>query len=120
MKKISKICINCPAGCHLEITEKDDRKIIVEGNRCPRGEKYALQELSDPRRTVCAAVVVNAARRTCVPVKSSAPVPTAMINKLLKELYSMRLDLPVHSGDVIIKNFNGTNIDIIATGDCDG
>ena len=70
MKKIEKICINCPAGCHLEIAV-DDNKISVSGNRCPKGKSYGESEITDPRRTVTAAVLVKSDKRCCIPVKSS-------------------------------------------------
>ena len=116
MKEIEKICINCPAGCHLEISVDGD-KVCVSGNRCPRGRKYGENEITDPRRTVTAALLVKSDRRCCIPVKSSAPVPIKLIPALLKQLYSMTVGLPVHNGDVIIKNFSGTAIDIIAAGE---
>ena len=116
MEKIEKICINCPAGCHLEIYV-DDTVICVKGFRCPRGREYGTNEITDPRRTVTAAVLVKSGKRCCIPVKSSAPLPVKLIPALLKKLYSMTVGLPIHHGDVIIKNFSGTAIDIIAAGE---
>lgn len=116
MKKIEKICINCPAGCHLEIAV-DDNKISVSGNRCPKGKSYGESEITDPRRTVTAAVLVKSDKRCCIPVKSSAPLPVKLIPALLKKLYSMTVGLPIRHGDVIIKNFSGTAIDIVAAGE---
>ncbi len=116
MEKFEKICINCPAGCHLEIYV-DNTGICVKGHRCPRGRDYGASEISDPRRIVTAAVLVKSEKRCCIPVKSSAPVPAALIPSLLKELYSMTAALPIHLGDVIIKNFSNTAIDIIAAGE---
>lgn len=115
MEKIEKICINCPAGCHLEISV-DNSVICVSGNRCLRGKQYGESEVSDPRRTVTAAVLIKSERRRCIPVKSSAPVPVKLIPALLKQLYSMTVDLPLHNGDVIIKNFSGSTIDIVVAG----
>mgnify|MGYP003516889311 FL=1 len=39
-------CINCPLGCTINILKEGDR-ILVEGNSCPRGEKYARDELQE-------------------------------------------------------------------------
>lgn len=113
---IRKICINCPAGCHLEISETDN-VLQVFGNRCPRGVKYAERELHNPGRIVTASVRADISGRVYVPVKSSAPVPLRDIKPLLAELAVLRVAIPVHTGDVVIKNFNDLNIDIIATGD---
>ena len=117
MKKISKICINCPAGCHLEIVCNGD-EIQVSGTRCPRGITYARQELTDPRRVVTAVVFSEGTPRRCIPVKTTAPVPMAMIDPLLKKLFSIQLKLPVAIGDVVIKDWNSTGIDIVTTSSC--
>ena len=56
-----RICINCPAGCHLTITRQDDGSFEVTGNTCPRGRAYGISEVTDPRRVVTASVTnVNA------------------------------------------------------------
>ena len=117
MEMIRKICICCPAGCHLEIL-RDDKGITVSGHTCKRGEEYARQELSDPRRIVTAVVLAKGGKRVCVPVKTSEPLPKALIPELLKELSSLRVALPVEIGDVIIKDFRSTGIDIVASSEC--
>ena len=117
MEKFHKICISCPAGCHLEIT-RDGENINVSGNNCPRGVKYAQQELTDPRRIVTAVVFAAGNKRICIQVKSSAPVPMKLIPELLKELYSLRIPLPVGIGEVILKDFRSTGIDVVASSEC--
>ena len=116
MDIIKKICINCPAGCHLEIIDNADG-ISVCGNRCPRGIKYAENELRNPCRIVTCSVLADAPERRCIPVKSSSAVPIGMIKSLLDDLSKMRIKLPVAIGDKIIENYKNTNIDIIASGD---
>ena len=46
-------CIVCPIGCQLRA---DPTKMTVSGNRCTRGRKYALEELTSPRRTVTSTI----------------------------------------------------------------
>ena len=41
------VCIVCPKGCRLRARQEEGRW-TVEGNGCPRGEAYALQELTAP------------------------------------------------------------------------
>jgi CxxC motif-containing protein len=60
------ICIVCPTGCALTVTEgaagADGVPVLgVTGNRCPRGDVYAREEVTDPRRTVTATCAVNGA-----------------------------------------------------------
>ena len=115
MKTYRKICINCPAGCHLEISVNDDGAIDVRGNRCPRGQKYAETEIADPRRTVTAVVRSEGPEPVCVPVKTSAPLPRRLIPELLEALAATRAPLPIGVGDAVLKNFRESGIDVVAT-----
>ena len=45
-------CLRCPIGCSLVVTKDKNGKVNVSGNRCPRGEEYGKQELTEPRRTI--------------------------------------------------------------------
>ena len=47
------ICITCPRGCHLTV---DEETLAVQGNRCPKGEEYARNEVTDPRRVLTSTV----------------------------------------------------------------
>lgn len=116
-KTVEKICIVCPAGCHLAIREENGN-YIVEGNTCPRGKKYGENEMRDPRRVVTFAVRTDSPQMPCIPVKSSAPLPRGLIEELLTELKKCRISLPVKRGDVLLKDFRSTGIDIIFTGEC--
>ena len=42
-------CAKCRKACKLTVTVEDTKVINVEGNRCSRGEKYALEELNSPK-----------------------------------------------------------------------
>jgi CxxC motif-containing protein len=108
------ICIVCPNGCHLDV-KPSSKGFIVTGNKCPRGAAYAESEAKDPRRTVTCVVRTTAADWPCVPVKTSAAVPKKLIPHLLKRLYSMRVDLPVARGAVLIENFNNTGARVVYT-----
>ena len=126
-------CIVCPIGCALEIKEND---LSVTGNKCPKGETYAIEELTAPKRTVTAtckienntsSTLINSVPRTegstclCVnliprlPVKTSLPCPKELIPDLLNDIYKLKVSLPVKLGDVIIENWNGEGFNVIAT-----
>ena len=112
-------CIICPIGCSLEAEESGPDNLIVTGGRCPRGETYAQEEIRSPKRIVTATAAIQAVKETIlsvrrVPVKTSSPCPKEKINSLLCDIYKMKLSLPVKTGDVIISNWNGSGIDVIA------
>jgi CxxC motif-containing protein len=108
----------------------------VTGNRCPRGEVYAREEVTDPRRTVTATCAVNGAEAGTaeagtdaakggddshglnvrrVPVKTSSPCSKEKIPLLLKDIYDIKIHLPVKTGDLVIENWKGSGINVIAT-----
>ncbi|MBN1500320.1 MAG: DUF1667 domain-containing protein [Spirochaetes bacterium] len=116
MKK-EYICIACPVGCHLVLEEKSKDDIKVTGNRCSRGESYAREEYSEPKRTVTATCSADNGR---IPVKTNRPILKEHIDSLLKEIYSINIDTLVERGDVIIKNYADTGVDVVATGSSAG
>ena len=43
-------CIMCPLGCEMTVTIEDGAVTRVTGNICPRGPKYAQDEVVAPKR----------------------------------------------------------------------
>ena len=113
MKK-SFICINCPRGCHLEISGTSG-SWQISGNQCPRGENYAIQEMTDPRRTVTATAATDNKEFPRIPLKSSKPVPKMQIGKILEAIGKLQVRLPVQAGSCLLCNAANTGIDIVAT-----
>ena len=122
------VCIVCPVGCSLTVQESNagnaGAALEITGNRCPRGLSYAQEEIREPKRTLTATCAVvlgkDAEKRSLyaprrVPVKTSAPCPKEKIPALLAEVYRTKVALPVKLGDVIIADWNGDGIDIVAT-----
>jgi CxxC motif-containing protein len=128
------ICITCPMGCHLSIERPSDDEIVVSGNRCPRGEKYAREELLSPKRVVtatCRALASGEAlasaaaaadgalagqspyRPRRVPLRTSGAFPKERVPELLKLIYALELRLPVRRGQVAIADALGTGIDVL-------
>ena len=68
-------CINCPLGCLLTVTLEDGKITSVTGNTCPRGEKYAHQELTDPQRMLTSTVQDPRLCRSIAQRRSQSPGP---------------------------------------------
>lgn len=109
------ICIGCPMGCPVEVEMEGNEVVSVKGNTCPRGERYARKEVTDPTRIVTSTVKVKGGREFLVPVKTKEDIPKGKIFACMKALSGIEVDAPVHIGDVIISDAAGTGIDIIAT-----
>ena len=109
-------CIVCPIGCSLEV-EESGGDILVTGNKCPRGADYAREEILAPKRIVTATCLIEgetgSVRR--VPVKTVTPCLRDKIPALLKDIYKKKISLPVKVGDVVIADWNGEGIDVVAT-----
>ena len=121
------VCISCPVGCRLEAVRHEDGSVTVTGNQCPKGEDYAREEITAPKRIVTATAALAAAAdsdasggrglsRACrVPVRTDVPLPVEKIDALLSRLYTLRLEPPVRRGDVIIANFENSGVKVIAS-----
>ena len=70
-------CIVCPNGCDLEIQVEDGKVLSVKGALCRRGEAYAEQEITDPRRNIATSVLVDGGELPLASVRLTAPIPKA-------------------------------------------
>jgi CxxC motif-containing protein len=85
-------CIVCPACCELETDGAE-----VNGARCPKGEAFAKQEMIAPLRVITTTVRCEMPKGVrMIPVKTSCPVPLALIPEVMKQVKSLRLsEIPV-------------------------
>ncbi len=109
------ICICCPMGCHLQVDDSDKTNIKVTGNTCPRGEKYAKDEVTAPKRMVTSVVRVKDGVIAMASVKTSAPIDKAKIFESLDLLKGIELVAPVKEGDIAYKDILGSGVDFIVT-----
>ncbi len=108
------ICIVCPNSCRLVISEEDN-KIKVSGHLCKRGEEFAVNELTNPTRTICSTVKTTFPDTPVLPVRVSKEIPKDKIFEVMKEINKAVVTTPVSIGDIIIENVLGLGADIIAT-----
>ena len=114
MSNIANItCIVCPMGCQLQVT-KLDNGYKVEGNTCKRGEKYGVEELTNPRRVITTTVRLNGSYLNLLPVKTQDSVPKGMMFEIMQELDKITVNAPINVGDVIIENILGTGVNIVS------
>jgi len=110
------ICIECPLSCEVEVIDG----LEVRGNRCKKGEEYAIAEFTNPERTLTTTVRVENGVLPVIPVRSEKPIPKGLIRKCMGELALIRLKAPIKCGDVIIENILNTGIHIISSRDLKG
>ena len=111
--KTELTCIVCPMGCHLNV-EQSEEGFKVEGNTCKRGEKYAVQELTNPTRVITTTVKLENSYLQLLPVKTEDPIPKGMIFDIMEALDKVKVNAPVKVGDVIVENILDTGVNVIS------
>lgn len=109
MKELT--CIVCPRGCRLKV----DSEMNVTGNACPRGEKYAINELTNPTRTITSSIRVSNRPHTLVSVKTDNPVPKNKMFEVMEEIDKLSIEAPTHIGQIVKKNILGLDANIVIT-----
>ena len=96
-------CIMCPMGCEMTVTIENGAVTNVTGNTCPRGAKYANDEVTAPKRMLT--------------VVSTNVLPKERIMDCARFLRSVKVTAPIKTGDVVVKDILGLGVDIIASRD---
>lgn len=112
MKELT--CIGCPMGCALK-AEIRGEEILVSGNQCKRGEKYARSEITNPVRAVTSTVRIIGGTIPRLSVRTAQDVPRDKIFACMEEIQKLKVSAPVQIGDVLIENCAGTGVNVIAT-----
>lgn len=108
------VCINCPMGCRMTVTLAGEAVEQVTGNHCKRGSEYAVQEAVRPMRVLTG----NMKARGCArpfSVRTSGPIPKAMLLSCAAELKRHHPAPPIALRDVVLSDLCGTGADVIAT-----
>ncbi len=108
-------CIECPLGCRLSVDVEGCRVVKVSGNKCPKGEDYAVTETERPMRMLTSTVITEGLPLRAVPVRTDRPVPKEKILDIMAEIKTIRLRKKVRVGEVLLENALGLGVNIIAT-----
>lgn len=118
-------CTTCPSECLLtvEVERDTDGNVAkvhsVTGNGCPRGGKFAHQELTCPMRVLTTTVAVSGGDEALLPVRTAEAVPLALHAQAMDLIRGMVVNAPIRMGDVILPNLLDTNINLVASIDID-
>lgn len=114
--KREMICVACPLGCALTVDLDDKGSVLsVKGNTCKRGEKYAIDECTNPVRMLTTTMKVNGGSLPVISVKTSSPIPKGKMLECMIEINKEVVDAPIRMGAVLISNICDTGVDIVAT-----
>lgn len=118
-------CTTCPSECLLTVEVERDTNGAVEavrsvtGNNCPRGDKFAHQELTCPMRVLTTTVAVSGGDEALLPVRTAEAIPLALRAQAMALICGLVVDAPIRMGDVVLENLLDTNIDLVASMDID-
>lgn len=116
-------CTTCPSECLLTVeVERDANGAVAEvrsvtGNRCPRGDKFAHQELTCPMRVLTTTVAVSGGDEALLPVRTAEAIPLTLHAQAMNLLRGAVVDAPIRMGDIVLPNLLNTGIDLIASMD---
>ena len=118
-------CTTCPSECLLTVeVERDADGHVAEvrsvtGNSCPRGDKFAHQELTCPMRVLTTTVAVSGGDEALLPVRTAEAISLELHAQAMNLIRSLIVNAPIHMGNVVLANLLSTNIDLIASMDID-
>jgi CxxC motif-containing protein len=110
-------CIECPQGCLLSIKIENGQVMEVEGGKCPKGETYAKQEIENPVRILTSTIMTDGLEMKTAPVRTDKPIPKDKLSQAMEEVKKIHLTRTVRCKEVIVNNFMGLNVNLIATRD---
>lgn len=118
-------CTTCPSECLLTVeVERDVNGSVaaihsVTGNRCPRGDKFAHQELTCPMRVLTTTVAVSGGDEALLPVRTAEAIPLALHAQAMNLIRGLVVNAPIRMGDIMLEDLLDTNINLIASMDID-
>ena len=117
-------CTTCPSECLLTVEVERDADGVAEvrsvaGNCCPRGDKFAHQELTCPMRVLTTTVAVSGGDEALLPVRTAEAIPLALHAQAMALIRGLVVKAPIRMGDVVLENLLNTNIDLVASMDID-
>lgn len=111
------VCITCPNGCHMT-AELKEGQWKVTGNRCQRGQKFAEDEMTCPKRTFSTTVRTAWKEVPVIPVRVSKEVPKEKIFEIMDVINHTTVRKCIRRDDVLIPNVLGLDADVIVTSNC--
>ena len=118
-------CTTCPSECLLtvEVERSADGSVVevrsVAGNSCPRGDKFAHQELTCPMRVLTTTVAVSGGDEALLPVRTAEAIPLELHAQAMDLIRGLVVDAPIRMSDIVLEDLLNTGIDLIASMDID-
>jgi NADPH-dependent 2,4-dienoyl-CoA reductase/sulfur reductase-like enzyme/CxxC motif-containing protein len=113
-RTVTVSCVLCPSSCVVRVFSPRG-EVRTEGAQCPRGTRYAVREVTDPRRTFTSTVRVVGGEIPVCPVRTTKPIRKDDWRKARGLIEGVSVDAPVECGLAVIEGFLEPGIDLVAT-----
>jgi CxxC motif-containing protein len=120
MTEAHVLCIICPVGCKITVSSDDTGIQAVSGHACPRGARYAKDEIKQPVRILTAVMATDSPVMPMLPVRSNKPIAKHLLLACMKTIQAHRVSGPIARYDCLIANIQNSGADIVATGELPG
>lgn len=111
-------CTVCPLSCDVVLKLDEHGEILaLTGNKCARGKVYATNEHTAPERTLTTIVKARGGIHPLLPVRTNRPIPKGRLQEGMLATAKLVVDAPITMGDVVVKDFLGLGVDLVATRD---
>jgi CxxC motif-containing protein len=115
METKTLVCVNCPKGCNITVTLDQGKVVDIKGYTCDKGKNYAAQETVRPMRVLTSTVKIENAPLRVLPVITDQEIPLDLCDKAMEEIRKLDVKAPVKVNDVIVKDFLGTGVNLVAS-----
>ena len=102
-------CIICPNGCNLMV----DDDLNVSGNLCPRGKQFALNEITNPKRTITSTCKTVFNDVPVIAVKTDGEVNKDDVKRVIEEINKVVINKRMKIGDIVINNVLNSGVNIV-------
>ena len=100
---VQMTCPVCKNRCLLTV-EQNGSDILVQGNKCARGELHAREELEGKGKIV-------------TEVKTTSIVPTELVFRLIRLIKKEKITRPMARGEVLLHHPLGLETDVVIDSD---
>lgn len=107
----------CPKGCMGTVVKAADGIREVTGFTCKRGQEYAREEVTVPKRMLTTTVRIANGELALLPVVSNNLLPKEKIMDCIQVLNKVTVAAPVLEGDVVVTDILELGVDIVASRD---
>ena len=114
-KKHKLLCIVCPQGCEMELTETDNHQLCFPKGICKRGRDYARQEIYNPCRVLTTTVKIKSRDFGMLPVRTPASIPKEKLEIAMQQIAEIKVDAPIELGEIVCQDIASTGINLIAS-----